>query len=313
MKLRGYGEDRLVSELTRALPLGADVRVGAGDDCAVIGKPRDKRWQLLKADAVVEDVHFLASDEPRRVGGKALCRALSDIAAMGGIPQHALVTVAVSPDVEVATLRALYAGLRDAARRFGVSIVGGETSRSPGPLFINITLTGWVERKHCALRSGGKAGDAIYVTGRLGGSRAGKHLDFTPRLAEARWLVSHAPIHAMMDLSDGLAADLPRLAAASRCGFRLEESAIPRSPSATIEQALIDGEDFELLFTLSARAAKKLDRGWRRKFPQLELTRIGTLSVHQSSIVPTVPRTSRKASNLNRQLPQSGFDHFAQP
>jgi thiamine-monophosphate kinase len=116
---------------------------------------------------------------------------------MGGIPQHALVTVAVSPDVEVATLHALYAGLRDAARRFGVSIVGGETSRSPGPLFINITLTGWVERKHCALRSGGKAGDAIYVTGRLGGSRAGKHLDFTPRLAEARWLVSHAPIHAI--------------------------------------------------------------------------------------------------------------------
>ena len=194
-----------------------------------------------------------------------------------------------------------------------MSIVGGETSRSPGPLFINITLTGWVERKHCALRSGGKAGDAIYVTGRLGGSRAGKHLDFTPRLAEARWLVSRAPIHAMMDLSDGLAADLPRLAAASRCGFRLEESAIPRSPNATIEQALTDGEDFELLFTLSARAAKKLDRSWRRKFPQLELTRIGTLSVHQPSIVPAAPRTSRKASNLNHPLSASGFDHFAQP
>jgi thiamine-monophosphate kinase len=297
MILRGYGEDRLVAELTRALPLGADVRVGAGDDCAVIGKPRDKRWQLLKADAVVEGVHFLATDEPHRVGRKALCRALSDIAAMGGVPLHALVTVAASPEVKVATLHALYAGLRDAAQRFAVSIVGGETSRSPGPLFINITLTGGVERKHCTLRSGGKPRDALYVTGQLGGSRAGKHLDFTPRLAEARWLVAHAPIHAMMDLSDGLAADLPRLATASGCGFRLDETAIPRSPGATLQQALTDGEDFELLFAISPRAAKKLERAWRRKFPKLPLSRIGSLTPN---------------SELRTPISAHGFDHFAQ-
>ena len=273
------------------------MRVGPGDDCAVIGKPRAQRWQLLKTEVVVEGVHFLPGDDPHRVGWKALCRALSDIAAMGGVPQHALVTVAASPEVKVATLHALYAGLREATQCFGVSIVGGETSRSPGPLFVNLALTGWVERKHCALRSGGKPGDALYVTGRLGGSRAGKHLDFTPRLIEARWLVTHAPIHAMMDLSDGLAADLPRLAAASHCDYRIDDSAIPLSVGCTLNQALTDGEDFELLFAVSPRVVTKLERAWRRKFPNLALTRIGALTARSTSCIPHSPR---------------GFDHFAQ-
>ncbi len=313
MKLRDCGEDRLVAELTRGLPLGRDVLVGAGDDCAVIGRPRDARWQLLKTDVVVEGVHFLPSDDPRRVGWKALCRAISDIAAMGGEPAHALVTIAVSPDEEVARVKAIYAGLKRAAKRFGVSIVGGETSRSPGPLFLDIALTGWVERTRCILRSGGRAGDSLYVTGQLGGSRAGKHLDFTPRLAEARWLTEHFRPHAMMDLSDGLAADLPRLARASGCGFVLENDRIPRSRSATVEQALSDGEDFELLFAIPPRLATKLEPAWRKKFPRVALTRIGTLTAPQLSIVPTAPRTSRQASNINHQLspPPRGFNHFA--
>src|SRR5207237_1680792 len=143
--------DRLIAELTARLARGADVRVGPGDDCAVIGRPRAARWQLLKTDVVVEGVHFSRDDDPRRVGWKALCRALSDIAAMGGVPAHALVTLAISPDEEVERVRALYAGLRRAARRFDVSIVGGETSRSPGPLFVDIALAGWVERTRCIL------------------------------------------------------------------------------------------------------------------------------------------------------------------
>lgn len=304
MKLRGYGEDRLVAELTRSLSLGVEVRVGPGDDCAVIGKPRDEHWQLLKTDVVVEGVHFLASDSPRRVGWKALCRALSDIAAMGGVPQHALVTVAASPELEVKTLRELYAGLRQAAERFDVSIVGGETSRSPGPLFVNLALTGWVERRRCALRSGGKPGDALFVTGRLGGSRAGHHFDFTPRLAEAHWLMAHAPVHAMMDLSDGLAADLPRLATASHCGFSIEEPAIPCHPGCSVAQALGDGEDFELLFAIAPRAGTKLERDWKEQFPDLDLTRIGTL-------VPPALRRVRAARAPSHPL-RRGFDHFAQ-
>ena len=280
MKLAGYSEDWLVAEITRGLPLGADVRVGAGDDCAVIGAPRARRWQLLKTDVVVEGVHFLRTDDPRRVGWKALCRAISDIAAMGGVPEHALVTVAISRDDEVARVKALYAGLRRAARRFGVSIVGGETSRSPGPMFVNVALAGWVERTRCVLRSGGKAGDVLFVTGRLGGSRAGRHLDFIPRLAEARWLVAHCHPRAMMDLSDGLAADLPRLARASRCGFVLDDSRIPRSPGSTLPQALGDGEDFELLFALAPREAAAIASKWRRAFPRLPLSEIGTLTRH---------------------------------
>jgi thiamine-monophosphate kinase len=297
MKLRGYGEDRLVAELTRGLLLGADVRVGAGDDCAVIGRPRDARWQLLKMDVVVEGIHFTRADDPRRIGWKALCRALSDIAAMGGVPAHALVTLAVSREEEVAYVKAIFAGLRRAAAKFAVSIVGGETSRSPGPLFLDIALNGWVERSRCVLRSGGRAGDSLYVTGRLGGSRTAKHLDFTPRLAEARWLTAHFRPTAMMDLSDGLAADLPRLARASGCGFSLNDADIPRTRGATVAQAFGDGEDFELLFSIEPKHAAKLEIAWRAKFPRLALTRIGALN--------------RQSAIANRQF-KDGFDHFAQ-
>ena len=305
MNLSDLGENRIVAELTRALALGADVRVGAGDDCAVIGRPRDARWQLLKADAVIEGVHFRPDEYPRRIGWKALCRAISDIAAMGGEPQHALITLAASPTTEFARVRGIYAGLRRAARRFGISIVGGETARSPGPLFLNVALTGTVERTRCILRSGGRAGDALYVTGRLGGSLTAKHLDFTPRLAEARWLTANFKLHAMMDLSDGLAADLPRLAAASHCGFTLTGSGgfpaaecIPITKGCTLTQALTDGEDYELLLAVSPLAATALEPAWKLHFPRLALTRIGSLTGSQ---------LSTPESQLSR-----GHDHFRQ-
>jgi thiamine-monophosphate kinase len=297
MKLSVLGENALVAELTRGLPQRSDVVVGPGDDCAVIAPLRDGRRLLLKTDALVEGVHFLLSHEPRRVGWKALCRAISDIAAMGGEPEHAVITIALSPEVQLAWIKALYAGLGKAARAFGVAIVGGETSRSPGPAFINVALTGRVSARECVLRSGGKPGDVLYVTGRLGGSRAGKHLDFTPRLPEARWLVSHFRLHAMMDLSDGLAADLPRLAAASGCGFTLNHETIPRTRGCTLENALNDGEDFELLFAIPPRHGAKLEAAWKRTFPKLRLTAIGSLT---------------RRSAFNSEPPHHGFDHFAQ-
>jgi thiamine-monophosphate kinase len=294
--LADLGEDRLVAALTKGLTLDANVLVGAGDDCAVIGRPRDARWQLLKTDAVVEGVHFLATDDPQRVGWKALCRAISDIAAMGGVPAHALITLATPSTTQVARVAALYIGLRKAARKYGLSIVGGETSRSPGPLFLSIALTGWVERKYCVLRSGGRAGDMLYVTGRLGGSLAGKHLDFHPRVEEARWLVSHFKPRAMMDLSDGLAADLPRLAAASRCGYVVDEERLPLNRGSTRVQAMTDGEDFELLFALAPRSSAALKAAWKQRFPRLALTQIGRLLHPSSLILHPFPR---------------GHDHFA--
>ena len=299
MKLRELGEDRLIARLIRGLPLGGEVRAGAGDDCAVIGAPRAARWELLKTDAVVEGVHFEPGEKMERVGWKGLCRALSDIAAMGGVPSYGLITLAVPAECEMAKLEALYRGLRKAARRFGVSIVGGETSRSPGPLFVSIALTGWVERARCILRSGGRVGDGLYVTGRLGGSRAGRHLDFIPRLAEARWLTAHAKLHAMMDLSDGLGADLPRLATASGCGFYLDEAALPCTPGCSVEQALNDGEDFELLFALPLKRGVELQLRWKTEFPRVPLTCIGFLT-----------KPGFKAPGKKGAPPLYGFDHF---
>ncbi len=296
VKLAHYGEDRLIAELTRALRVDSEVRAGVGDDCAVIGKKRDRLWHLLKTDCLVEGVHFRADEAPQRIGWKALARAISDIAAMGGLPRHALVTVAASGETNVTRLKGIYAGLRKAARAFDVSIVGGETARSPGPLFLSIALTGEVERTRCVMRGGGKPGDILYVTGRLGGSISGRHLTFTPRVPEARWLTENFPLHAMMDLSDGLGADLPRLAKASGTAFELWKENLPRSKGCSVEQALSDGEDYELLFAVAARDAESLETRWRKHFPKLPLTAIGRLC-SQSEI----------------RIPQSlhGFDHFA--
>jgi thiamine-monophosphate kinase len=293
LTLGDVGENALLERLLRDLPAGAGVIAGPGDDCAIVGRPRDRVWTLLKVDCVIEGIHFDADADPRRVGWKALCRAISDIAAMGGEPRHALITIAAPRATELRWLDGLYDGIRRAARRFGVGIVGGETARSPRGIFINVALTGEVERARCIRRSGGRSGDLLYVTGRLGGSIGGHHLDFIPRLAEARWLTTHFRIRAMMDLSDGLAADLPRLAAASRCGFAIEPGLIPRRRGCTPEQAFGDGEDYELLFAIEP-VTSALERQWRSAFPRVPLARIGALT----PVSPVTP------------YPSLGFDHF---
>jgi thiamine-monophosphate kinase len=246
---------------------------------------------------VIENIHFLRSAAPGEVGWKAMCRAISDIGAMGGVPRHALVTVALPPDLPLAWLDGLYRGLTKAAKRFETSIVGGETSRSPGPVFINVSLTGEVDRARCVHRSGGRPGDALFVTGRLGGSSQGKHLTFSPRLKEAQWLVQYHRPSAMMDLSDGLGADLPRLAKASGCGFHLEEDRIPNSTGCSSDAALNDGEDYELLFAIGERRADALEAAWRKNFPKLRLSRIGSLTPIGKAPNPSSLR---------------GFDHFRQ-
>jgi tRNA threonylcarbamoyl adenosine modification protein YjeE len=136
------------------------------------------------------------------------------------------------------------------------------------------------------LRSGGQPGDLLFATGTLGGSLAGHHLDFVPRLAEARWLVSHARPTAMMDLSDGIAADLPRLAAASKCSYALDEAAVPKTRGCSLEQALNDGEDYELLFAMPPRLAKRLAGQWRERFPKVPLSHIGQLLPLKPFAVP---------------------------
>ena len=271
-KLTDLGEDGLVARLVSLLPQGQDVVVGPGDDCAVVRRA-DGSLDLLKTDVVVEDVHFLRSAEPERIGRKALARAISDIAAMGGNPRHALVTLVLPSDLEIAFVERLYAGLTQVAGEFQVSVVGGETARGQ-KLILSIALTGDAPEKPI-LRSGGRVGDRIWVTGTLGGSIHGKHFDFTPRVAQAQWLVKHFPPTAMMDLSDGLAADLPRLAEASKVGWQVDDASLPRTPGG---DAWNDGEDYELLFTTTPEAELHLPTAWSTAFPDLPLTPIGWLT-----------------------------------
>ena len=219
MKLRELGEDRLIAQLVAQLKSRSDVVVGPGDDCAVLKGPAQDRLLLLKTDCVVEGVHFQPDEKPTRIGWKAMMRTLSDFAAMSGLPHYAVVTLVAPAEREARWMTQLYRGLERAAGRFDVAIVGGETSSTTGPIVISISATGSVEKKRCVLRSGGKGGDILFVTGRLGGSNKGRHLNFVPRINEARWLTKNFRIHALMDLSDGLGADLPRLARAS--GARL--------------------------------------------------------------------------------------------
>jgi thiamine-monophosphate kinase len=276
MKLREIGEDAVVEAITRELRFDGRVEIGPGDDCALVRFGQN--LQLLKTDCVVEGIHFLPETPGRAVGWKALCRVISDIGAMGGDPLDAVITVAISPDRELDWLIDLYAGLNEAAARYGVNLVGGETSRSPGPIFVSVALTGKIEKERLVVRSGGKIGDRLYVTGRLGGSLQGKHLSFEPRLAESRWLTQNFKLHAMIDLSDGLGSDLPRLAKASGAGFEIDFSVLPKNAGCSEEQALTDGEDYELLFAVSEEDGAKLEADWIKAFPELPLTRIGRLT-----------------------------------
>lgn len=310
-------EFELIDRLTRHLPQNDAVVVGAGDDCAVLDLGLPDRWLLFKTDAVVEGIHFTADTAPERIGHKALARGLSDIAAMAGHPGSALVTLGLPPGFDPARLDGIYAGLNALARQFGVAIVGGETTTNPGQLLISIALLGTVEKARCPLRSGARPGDAIFVTGELGGSRAGKHLDFTPRLTEARWLAGQFPVHALIDLSDGLAGDLRHVLHASRVGATLLSEAIPvsraareqaaRDPAAKrpLLAALTDGEDFELLFTVASREAVPLRDAWSAQFPELKLSCIGRITAE-----PGIQLRDRRGS---QPFPDHGYVHFAQP
>jgi thiamine-monophosphate kinase len=283
MNLRQVGEDELLRKLTPLLPLNRSVIAGPGDDCAVVRFDDSDKLLLLKTDCVVQGIHFIADAKPRDIGWKAMARPLSDFAAMSGLPQFALVTFIAPSETAVNWTRDVYRGIEKAASAFDVCIVGGETSRIDGPIAISVSVTGVVEKDRWVSRAGGKVGDEVFVTGELGGSIRGKHLSFTPRVAEARWLTKQATIHAMMDLSDGLGADLPRLAAASGLGYDIDESAVPRTRGCSTEQAISDGEDYELLFAVAAEDAERLQRIWGNEFPKLRLTRIGRLTARSKT------------------------------
>ncbi len=207
---------------------------------------------------------------PRRAGRKAMAANLSDIAAMAGVPVAAVVSVALPSAGGRPLAEQLYLGLRDVADAFGVALVGGDTNSWTGPLVISVTALGEATERGAVPRAGAKPGDWIFVTDPLGGSILGHHLDFTPRVREALALHAAVGLHAMCDISDGLAADLNHILEESRCGAVLFAAAIPIAEAARelsrtsgktpLQHALGDGEDFELVFTVSPADGEKLLR-----------------------------------------------------
>ena len=308
-------EFELIARLTRSLPSNKSVVVGPGDDCALLDLGIPDRLVLFKTDAVVEGIHFAADAAPEKIGHKALGRCLSDIAAMAGTPTAALVTLALPRELQPDRVMKVYDGFNALAREHEVAVVGGETTVNPERMVISVALLGWVPRGKATLRSGAEPGDALFVTGELGGSFSGKHLEFEPRLAEARWLAGNFAIHAMMDLSDGLAGDLRHLLKASRVGAELLSTSIPVSRAAKLAAraggsakppllaALTDGEDFELLFTIASRDAVPVLDAWKAAFPNLALTCIGKIIEGEG-----IHLRDRKGA---RPLKEHGYDHFA--
>ncbi len=318
MYLKEIGEFALIEELKKHAATGATTVVGIGDDAAVLTSPREGMLTLLTTDMLVEGVHFdLSHSNPYQVGWKAIGCSLSDIAAMGGLPRAAVVSLGAQGEISVEFCMELYRGINDLAKRFGCGVVGGDTVRHGSGVVISVSVMGEVERERVALRSGAKPGDEVWVTGRLGGSIKGRHLGFIPRIEEARFLVGNFPVGAMMDLSDGLGSDLFRMAEASGVGFHIESERIPLSPDArpqgapwgggadgasALRAALYDVEDFELLFALHPHGEKDLAGAFSSRF-DCGVRRIGTVVEPEHGVTITGPEGEKP-------LEEGGFSHF---
>ncbi|MEW6075449.1 MAG: thiamine-phosphate kinase [Candidatus Omnitrophota bacterium] len=298
MRLSELGEFGLIRKIQKLLKTDSSVIKGVGDDCAVVTLDRNT-YQLFTCDMIIEGVDFTSKDNPYLIGRKALAVSLSDIAACAGIPRYALVSLGVPAHSTLRSVDKLLKGLRDIARRYKVNIVGGDISRSQ-KLVIDCCVVGVVEKKYLLLRSGARKGDIIFVTGSFGGSRAGKHLRFTPRLQEARFLSRYCKPSAMIDVSDGLAQDLGHILHAGNKGAILYETLIPQSGQARgIEDALSSGEEFELLFTVPREKAHAL---YIKKNPCF--VPIGEISDKKYGL------TLIRRDGTQRKISGKGYRHF---
>jgi thiamine-monophosphate kinase len=323
-------EWEIIEYLRRRAVRSRGVLVGIGDDAAVLAGDTGQDW-VVTTDLLIEDVHFLRQAQPARaVGHKGMARSLSDIAAMAAVPRYALIALAVPPEVPTRWVKEFFAGALALARRHRVALAGGDLSRS-GRIIADVQILGSVEKGRALRRRGARPGDAIFVSGELGRARLGLAV-VRARLAEEESALRRAvraqfypeprvrlaralrrfPVTAMIDVSDGLSSDLHHLCAASSVGARLEAAAIPatsiparvaqRLGVAPLELALHGGEDYELLFTLPAKAAKRLPR----HLDGVSLHRIGAI-VRGRTIVLV------DAEGRRKPLAARGWDHFARP
>ncbi|VBB05821.1 thiamine-monophosphate kinase [Lucifera butyrica] len=326
-QLGEFGLIQLISENTIQDP--GSVVAGIGDDAAVL-LPAPGKLQLLTADMLVENVHFtLATTSAWQLGYKSMAVNLSDIAAMGGIPKHAVVSIALPRETETEFVVAFYQGMKEICREFAVNIVGGDTVSSPQGLIINVTVSGEVEPANLIRRSGAQVGDLVAVTGALGSSGAGldlllrgdwekhkfawplitAHLTPRPQVRTGRLLAMHG-VTSMDDISDGLASEANEIADASKVGMRLTAGKIPVLPEIGqagellqkdyLDYALYGGEDYELIFTINPDKYGKLaaeDLGVR-------LTVIGEVVTAAQGV------TLLKEDGRSMILEPKGYNHF---
>lgn len=306
-------EVEFIRWLRDRLPENPACPLGLSDDAAVIQVPAAGPL-VATVDLLTDGVDFrLAEADPRRVGRKALAVNLSDLAAMAARPLAALIALALPRAGAERLARDLYEGLLPLAEKYGLAIAGGDTNTWDGPLAISITLLGTPGRGGPLTRRGARPGDQILVTGSFGGSLLGRHFDFEPRVAEALELAARYPLHAGIDVSDGLSLDLARLAGESGCGALVELDQIPIAPAAhtladqqrdgrtPLDHALSDGEDFELILAVEPEVAGRLLREQPLAVP---VTRIGKFVAE--------PGLWQASPSGPRPLAARGYEHRAE-
>lgn len=301
-------EDEYTASLFAKLPpLPDSVVVPPGDDCAALQTADPKCLQLVAVDQLVGERHFLLRGEnataPESAGRKLLARNLSDIAAMGGTPETAVVAVAIGPDQSLEWLNGFMAGIAQLAEEYGVAVVGGDLARTPNDIVGSLTILGSVASNNVVRRRGARAGDALYATGRFGASFASEHhLRFLPRCVEGKWLAGRGLARAMIDVSDGLLLDAGRLARASGLSVHLDAQTVPpRVPEVSTQAKLTDGEDYELLFAVAPENAERLAAEW--PFGNTPLSCIGTFHAQKATPVLSI-------DGQPFPFAQAGFDHF---
>lgn len=315
--IRGLGEVALIAQIRHWLgAVSPSSPQGMGDDCAVVDRLKGLK-QILTTDSLSYGQHFDGSISAHEAGAKLIKRNLSDIAAMGGRPGEALLNLLCGSDLRTDWLAAFFEGIYHACQEYELPIVGGDISTLPNGQFTAVlSLTGYSE-KPPLLRKGAQVGDALYVTGTLGGSILKKHYDFAPRLAEGQWLAQSQGCSALMDVTDGLAKDLVELIP-DECAAYLELGKIPLSDAAhqcakasgrsAMEHAFCDGEDYELLLAVKKDTQLvAFERQWRQKFPSTPLSQIGELRKSESK-APYIDSKTQEA------LPWiKGFEHLIKP
>lgn len=334
MKLKEIGEFGFIERFKPMFQsLVPESQIGIGDDCAIIPLNESEDW-LITTDLLLEDVHFLRNAiSPEQLGYKSLAVNLSDIAAMGGSPVGSFLSLGIPPDIEVEYLDALMKGYQTLSSEYNTPLLGGDTTSSKKHLTINVCVIGKCPGGLARKRSMARYGDAVCVTGFLGDSAGGlqilldklsssakhdpllhKHHEPEPRLGEGRFLAGYPEVHAMMDISDGIASDLNHILKASSVSARIHLDWLPVSEALTtnasthgwnaLELAAAGGEDYELLVTVAADKLEVIQKEFQERFGY-PLTQIGFIEEGN-------PEISWYYKSDRVQLSQTGFDHFHQ-